>query len=107
MQIHLKLNRRQLDVLLSHLESTLTDALPIEQQMRGPQLADAALRLPPHGYSYDNAQIAPVYTQLVRHWAKPDTPSACVMAPERQREWAVRRADAEVSSIRYAGVDRA
>jgi hypothetical protein len=105
--IQLTLNRRQLDVLLSHLESTLTNALPPEQQVRGPQMAEVARQCCPQDWSYDIAQIAPVYLQLVRHWTKTGTPAALVVGPDDQREWGTKQTAARMARLVIAEVDHA
>lgn len=88
MKVQLKLNEQQLDVLLSQIEATLAQALPGEQQARSPELAQAALRLPPNESSYDIAMLAPVYLQLVGHSRGLGAPAAAVYGPDEQLAWA-------------------
>lgn len=87
MKIELTLNKRQLDVLLSAIESTLLTDFDGDEPTRGPALIEAALDRDLHENSRDTETLAPVYAEIVSHWDRPGIRPGMAMDGDKQVRW--------------------
>jgi hypothetical protein len=87
MKIELTLNKRQLDVLLSAIESMLLTDFDGDDPDRGLALLEAALDRDPHEISRDVETLAPVYAEIVRHSTRPGVRPGMAMDGDKQVRW--------------------
>jgi|SRR5476651_433606 hypothetical protein len=98
MKIELNLNKRQLDALLSAIESTMIADLPYPRPERGPKLLEWVLKEEsddPSLWAYDTAKLAPAYARLIRHWTPGPAEWSSQTGDSSQVAWGRRKNERE------------
>jgi len=107
MKIELTLSKRQLDVLLSAIETRLLTDFEGDEPCRGPALIDALQDQPEATVNdYDIDMLAPTYRALVALWKDPDTIPSQEHAFQRRHGRKVRE-DRQIDAVLAAAFAKA